>query len=106
MTDRRFETELEAMFAQAPAFADDALFSQAVERRLRRRWLVRQLMLGAAATAGGAVALNGLPQLARDAAPWLDRGAALLETSAYGVPVLLLIGMAGAALVALRQVEI
>ena len=105
-----FEAELEAMFDAPPAFADDAAFTLAVDRRLRRLWLVRRTALGVAGAVGGAVALSRLPDLRlpdMPAAPaWFD-GLAMLAQPYGGAGVLWMVaGMVAAAAVLLRRVEV
>ncbi len=56
MADLDFETRLERMFAQPPAFADADAFARRVESRLDRSWTVRRWAIGAAGLAGGIVA--------------------------------------------------
>ena len=105
-----FEFDLEAMFDAPPAFADDAAFADAVDRRLRRRWLVRRAALGAAGVTGAAVALNRLPDLlAADftsASPWLGEVGALLAQPYGSVGIWMAVGLAAAAVVLLRNVEV
>jgi hypothetical protein len=56
MADLDFETRLERLFAQPPAFADSDIFARRVESRLDRSWTVRRWAIGAAGLAGGLVA--------------------------------------------------
>jgi hypothetical protein len=56
MADLDFETRLERMFAQPPAFADADSFARRVESRLDRAWTVRRWAIGAAGLIGGVVA--------------------------------------------------
>jgi hypothetical protein len=56
MADLDFETRLERMFAQPPAFADADAFARRVENRLDRSWTVRRWAIGAAGLVGGLVA--------------------------------------------------
>jgi len=58
MVERDFETQLERMFAQTAPMPDADEFTQGVEKRLRRDWRVRTLVIGAAGVAGGAVAVS------------------------------------------------
>ena len=105
-----FEAELEAMFDTPPALADDAAVAVAVDRRVRRLWLVRRTALGVAGAVGGAVALSRLPDLRlpnMPAAPaWFD-GLAMVAQPYGGVGVLWMVaGVAAAAAVLLRRVEV
>ena len=56
MADLDFETRLERMFAQPPAFADADAFARRVESRLDRAWTVRRWAIGAAGLVGGVIA--------------------------------------------------
>ena len=56
MADLDFETRLERMFAQPPAFADADQFARRVENHLDRSWTVRRWAIGAAGLIGGIVA--------------------------------------------------
>ena len=56
MADLDFETRLERMFAQPPAFVDADAFARRVESRLDRSWTVRRWAIGAAGLVGGLVA--------------------------------------------------
>ena len=56
MADLDFETRLERMFAQPPAFADADVFARRVESRLDRSWTLRRWAIGVAGLAGGVVA--------------------------------------------------
>ena len=56
MADLDFETRLERMFAQPPAFVDADAFARRVESRLDRSWTVRRWAIGAAGLVGGVVA--------------------------------------------------
>ena len=56
MADLDFETRLERMFAQPPAFVDADAFARRVEGRLDRSWTVRRWAIGAAGLVGGVVA--------------------------------------------------
>ncbi|MBS0297634.1 MAG: hypothetical protein JSR45_15095 [Proteobacteria bacterium] len=58
MVERDFETQLERMFAQAAPMPDADEFTARVEKRLRRDWRVRTLVIGVAGVAGGAVAVS------------------------------------------------
>ena len=105
-----FEADLEAMFDTPPALTDDVAFVVAVDRALRRRWLVRRAALATAGVVGGAVALSRLPDLlALDLAPaarWLGDSQALLALP-YGVAGLwAAAGLAAATVVLLRSVEV
>lgn len=53
-----FEDKLAAMFAEAPAFPDEAGFTASVERRLARRALVRRAWLWGAGAVGAAIAVG------------------------------------------------
>ena len=56
MADLDFETRLERMFAQPPAFADSDAFARRVESHLDRAWTVRRWAIGAAGLVGGVIA--------------------------------------------------
>ena len=58
MAERDFEFELERMFNQPPAFADNEAFAAGVERRLNKNWRMRALGIAAAGTVGGLIALT------------------------------------------------
>jgi hypothetical protein len=60
MADLDFETRLERMFAQAPAFADADAFARRVEGHLDRAWTVRRWAIGAAGVVGGVIAAGQL----------------------------------------------
>ena len=97
------------MFDASPAFADDAAFATSVERRLARVWLVRRLALTAAGVVGGAVALSRLPDLRlalADATAWFGGFGDLLVQPDGGVGVWMAAGVAAAAVVLLRRVEV
>jgi hypothetical protein len=105
-----FEIELEAMFDAPPAFADEAAFAASVDRRLRRRMIVRHAALAVAGVAGGAVALSRLPDLlllaSAEAARWLGEAGGLLAQPYAGVSVWMVAGLAAAAVVLVRNVEV
>lgn len=67
MAEDAFETDLEAMFAQAPAFADEDAFAARIEARLANLRRTQRWVYGVAITAGALIA--GL-QLAQWQAPW------------------------------------
>lgn len=67
MPEDAFEFDLEAMFAQAPAFADEDAFATRVEARLAKLRRTQRWVYGVAITAGALIA--GL-QLAQWQAPW------------------------------------
>lgn len=53
----RFEARLEQMFAESPAFADEAAFAQRVQGRLGTGQKLRNVAIGAAGVVGGVVAV-------------------------------------------------
>ena len=53
MADLDFETRLERMFAQAPAFSDADGFARRVEGHLDHSWTMRRWAIGVAGIAGG-----------------------------------------------------
>ena len=105
-----FEADLEAMFDVAPAFADDAAFAASVDRRLGRLWLVRRAALTAAGVVGAALALSRLPDLRlvdfQGATQWLGEAVPLLAQPYGGVGVWMAAGLAAAAVVLLRNLEV
>jgi hypothetical protein len=103
MTDRGFENELERLFDAAPALADEAAFASAVALRLRWRRLSRPIALGAAGVVGAVVALSLLGDRGSELATMLDGG--IVQFGPYGLPAVVALSLAAAALVALRQVE-
>ena len=60
MADLEFERRLERLFAQSPAFPDDAAFASRVEARLDQGWTLRRWLIGAAGVAGGVVGASQL----------------------------------------------
>lgn len=58
MAEREFEAELERMFNQPPAFADNDAFTRRVTSRLDRSWRLRAAALAAAGTVGGLITLS------------------------------------------------
>lgn len=55
MADLDFEMKLDRMFNEPPAFHDSAAFAKLVEMRLDRGWGMRQIALGVAGLAAGAI---------------------------------------------------
>jgi hypothetical protein len=53
MADLDFETRLERLFDDPPAFSDREVFAGAVVDRLDRGWRLRRWVIGAAGLAGG-----------------------------------------------------
>lgn len=53
----RFEARLEQMFAQPPAFADEAAFAERVQGRLGKGQKLRNVLIGVAGAVGGCVAV-------------------------------------------------
>lgn len=53
--ERAFESRLERLFAQAPAFGDADLFALRVSDRLDRGWTLRGAAIGALGLAGGVI---------------------------------------------------
>jgi hypothetical protein len=58
MAEREFEADLERMFQQAPAFADNEAFARRVEARLDKNWRLRALGIASAGAIGGLIALT------------------------------------------------
>lgn len=58
MVEREFETSLERMFAQAPAYPDADAFADRVQAKLDRSWRWRRLGIGAAGAVGGLIAVS------------------------------------------------
>jgi len=58
MAEREFEAELERMFNQPPAFADNDAFTRRVTSRLDKSWRLRAVALAAAGTVGGLITLS------------------------------------------------
>jgi hypothetical protein len=58
MAERDFEAELERMFNQPPAFADNDAFTRRVTSRLDTSWRLRAVALAAAGTVGGLITLS------------------------------------------------
>ena len=58
MADLDFESHLERLFAEAPAFPDADRFAARVEARLDRAWTVRRLMIGTFGLVGGVIAAS------------------------------------------------
>jgi hypothetical protein len=56
MAEPSFETQLQRLFAEAPAYPDAALFTARVQQRLDRGWALRRGMIGVAGVAGGLIA--------------------------------------------------
>ncbi|CAN5151236.1 hypothetical protein BH11PSE2_BH11PSE2_04890 [soil metagenome] len=63
MAETGFETDLEAMFDQAPAFSDDAVFARQVDGRLDKMLKTRRWVYGVCGSLGAAVAALELTQL-------------------------------------------
>jgi len=55
MAERVFEAELERLFAEAPAMADQDLFVARVSLALDRGWGFRRLVIGGLGLAGGLI---------------------------------------------------
>lgn len=58
MAEREFEAELERMFNQPPAFADNDAFTRRVTSRLDKSWRLRAVALAAAGSVGGLITLS------------------------------------------------
>ena len=58
MAEREFEAELERMFSQPPAFADNEAFTRRVTSRLNRTWRLRAFGIAAAGAVGGLIAVS------------------------------------------------
>lgn len=58
MVEREFETSLERMFAQAPAYPDAEAFAGRVQAKLDRSWRWRRLGVGSAGAIGGLIAVS------------------------------------------------
>ena len=56
MSDPSLDQQVGRLFADAPAFADQAAFTAAVQSRLERNWVLRRLMIGLAGGIGGLIA--------------------------------------------------
>jgi hypothetical protein len=52
-----FDSQLQRLFAQAPAMPDAAAFAERLQRRLDRRWAIRRVMITLAGVAGGLITL-------------------------------------------------
>lgn len=57
MADHAFESQLQRLFAEQPAFADSAAFAARIQGRLDRGWAMRRLMIGGAGAVGGGIAV-------------------------------------------------
>lgn len=77
MADLEFEARLGRMFDDPPALPEAEAFALGVERRLDRGWGMRQLFIGTAGLAGGALGVAQL--LGSSAMPRLE---AISEQSA------------------------
>ena len=53
MAELEFEAKLDRMFAQAPHFADAAIFALKVDHRLERGWTLRRTLIGGLGLVGG-----------------------------------------------------
>jgi hypothetical protein len=53
MAELEFEARLDRLFAQAPVFADAAIFALQVDHKLERGWNVRRLLIGGLGLVGG-----------------------------------------------------
>jgi hypothetical protein len=58
MAERDFEAELERMFNQPPAFADNEAFARRVNSRLDKSWRLRVFGLATAGGVGGLIAIS------------------------------------------------
>jgi hypothetical protein len=57
MADKTFETELDRLFGEHPAFPDADLFALRVESSLERGWTFRSFLIGGLGLIGGLVAV-------------------------------------------------
>lgn len=60
MAELDFERRLERLFAEGPAFPDEAVFAASVERKLDRGWAMRRWLIGSAGVVGGIVGASQL----------------------------------------------
>ena len=58
MAERKFEAELERMFNQPPAFADNEAFTRRVTGKLNKTWRLRAFGIAAAGAVGGVIAIS------------------------------------------------
>lgn len=58
MAEREFEAELERMFNQPPAFADNEAFTRRVTGRLNKSWRLRAFGIATAGAVGGLIAVS------------------------------------------------
>jgi hypothetical protein len=58
MAERDFEAELERLFNQPPAMADNDAFAARVTRKLEKGWRLRAVGIAAAGAVGGLIALS------------------------------------------------
>lgn len=108
MPEDSFENELERMFAQAPAFADEEMFAQRVGRRIERLQRLRRWLYGGAAAAGGLIAITQVAQwAARSGVGLVERAAVSVEAAAFApVSVGAVWAVAGAGLLAAYIVHV
>ena len=58
MAEREFEAELERMFNQPPAFADNEAFARRVNSKLNKAWRLRAVGIATAGAVGGLIAIS------------------------------------------------
>ncbi len=58
MAEREFEAELERMFNQPPAFADNEAFTRRVTGKLNKAWRLRAFGIATAGAVGGVIAIS------------------------------------------------
>jgi hypothetical protein len=89
MAEDGFEMDVERLFAQAPAMADEAAFVAAVSARTARLRRTGRTLHLAAYSVGGLIAVLELsqPSLWQGLADWLNRaGAPLLDARLWTTP--------------------
>lgn len=58
MAERDFEAELERLFNQPPAFADNEAFARRVNAKLDKSWRLRAVGIATAGAVGGLIAIS------------------------------------------------